>query len=111
MLRSSVRFFMDDFNSISRISEQHQQLLATTLALDYESLSAEPQWPTILGRTIAAWAIPVDTPTKRKDKKQRASSRAEEKQGAHSSVDLDDDDVDEVLSPEEDPLSARHIHT
>ena len=95
-------------DALRRIAEPHQLLLATALGLDYESLSAKPPWPAILSHAIASRAIPGDTPTKRKSKQPRASSRAE-KPGVHSDAELNDDDIDEVVSPEEDPWPSNPL--
>ena len=74
-----------------------------------------PAWPVILGRAIAARAVPGDTPTKRKDKKKkRSESSRAVKQGAQSQADIEieDDDVDAVdlaSDTENDPWSAPQL--
>ena len=78
----------DVASALRRITEPHQQLLATALGLDYAAQSAKPQWPTILGSATA------------------------EKPGVQSSAELEDDDVDEVdlaSDGEDDPWSAHQL--
>jgi hypothetical protein len=74
------------------------------LDLDFAAHSGKKQWPIILSRAIVARAVPGDTPVKRKSRSRKSnppSSRAE-KPGAKSTVELEDDDVEQVHASEED---------
>ena len=97
-------------SALRRIAEPHQQLLASALDLDYDAHSGKKQWQTILSRAIVARAVPGDTPVKRKtrSKKSNPSSSRAEKPGIQSSVELEDDDVEQIHASddEEDPWSS-----
>ena len=89
----------DVASALPRISKDQQSILAKALELDFDALGGQSRWPTILGRAICARALPGDTPTKRKPKK-NDSSRAE-KPGASALAPPsdDDEDVDRMPSP------------